>query len=130
MDTRNQVKSAQQRMKETVHTLTVETAKAHVATVRELAAKRDELLTAGPVKVARAALEVRQERLRRLQVKAVDTKRKRDARTTGAAALLDPEDEEPVATAGRSASTAAGTAPNDPFTAHVGRLPKQSGLLS
>lgn len=151
MDVRSSVMEAQRRINDTVRTLHNETSKAQLSTLREMEVRRDEILSAGPVQVARAALEVRQERLRRTQLKAVETKFKREQRLKGSALSVAPSGEEHDVDAGGggvggiSDGGVAGTqgsgkagpgggggrvSKSDPLVAHVLRLPVPSPLLS
>lgn len=128
MDTRVAVRESQNKIKETVKALHAETFKAQVAIVREMEAKRDQVLTAGPVKIARAALEVRQERLRRLTIKTAESKRRREKAGLG---LKDGEEEGEDAP--KAAIPLGGTkskSSTELSPAQVSRLPKSSALLS
>ena len=117
--------ATQERIRDSVKSLVNETAKAQVATVRMLEEKKQRLLTAGPVQIARAALEVRQERLRRIQNKANEAKRRRDMHATGQSKFMGAASDEDV----MKQSTAV-TAKADPLSGHATRVPKTSALLS
>lgn len=79
-DVRSEVAAAQKRIAETVKALAAESRAFSAAAIEEARRRREELETAGPVKVARAALEVRQERMRRAQIKATESQAARAAR--------------------------------------------------
>lgn len=80
---RSEVQTAQKRIQETIRALNHEGIRVATQAIQESHKRREELMTAGPVKVARAALEVRQERMKRLQAKAVESQQKRMARQSG-----------------------------------------------
>jgi hypothetical protein len=80
---RSEVQSVQKRIQETVRALNQEGIRVANSAIQESHKRREELMTAGPVKVARAALEVRQERMKRLQAKAVESQQKRMQRQIG-----------------------------------------------
>lgn len=79
-DVRSEVAAAQKRIADTVKALAAESRAFSSAAIEESKRRREELETAGPVKVARAALEVRQERMRRAQIKATESQAARAAR--------------------------------------------------
>jgi len=141
LGTRNAVREAQARVRDAVVTLHNDTVKAAIATVRAMAVKRDEVLSAGAVKVARTALEVRQERLRRIAAKAADATARRERRQKNAAAFMDGDEGEERGGGGGGGGAAGGAgalSPDgdsratkaDPLVLHAGRLPKLSKLLS
>jgi hypothetical protein len=98
---RGAVRASQAAIRDSVDSLLSENHRERIATTRAVAEERDALLNSGTVRVARAALEVRQERLKRQQQRAMDLS---DRRRLGGAAVARRQ-----AQAAQSAAGGAGT---------------------
>lgn len=99
-DVRTQVLDTAARIKETARLVALESAHAAQELRLAMAAKRDAILTGGPIRVARAALEVRQERVKRTAAKAADAARKREVRARSRGLLAGIEFDIPAGDGG------------------------------